>query len=113
MKSYLLLVMALVAVPAFAKEPRVAQSGKLVQMESVSCGVDESDKSSHKKTHELLCQEYTLQTDKVVYRIRPRDEKHAELLPMGEQAQFHMEKNKIVLHVEGLDNKTAIMWSYP
>jgi hypothetical protein len=35
--------------------------------------------SAHKKTHELLCQEYTLQTDQVTYRIRPRDEKHPAL----------------------------------
>jgi hypothetical protein len=31
-----------------------------------------------------------LQTDKMVYRIRPRDEKHPALLPVGEQAQFRL-----------------------
>jgi hypothetical protein len=57
------------------------------------------------KTHELLCQEYVLQSDKVIYRIRPKDEKHPVLLPVGEQAQFRMEKDKMVLRVEDLDNK--------
>ena len=85
-------------------------------MESVACGVDENSGKSlageiigtdgaHKKTHELLCQEYVLQSDKVIYRIRPRDEKHPVLLPVGEQAQFRMEKDKMVLRVEDLDNK--------
>ena len=101
---------------AFAKEPKPHQSGKLRQMESVACGVDENSGKSlageiigtdgaHKKTHELLCQEYILQSDRVIYRIRPKDEKHPVLLPVGEQAQFRMEKDKMVLRVEDLDNK--------
>jgi hypothetical protein len=101
---------------SFAKEPKPRQSGKILQMESVSCGVDENSgksvvgeiigtDSAHKKTHELLCQEYVLQSDKVIYRIRPRDEKHPVLLPVGEKAQFRMEKDKLILRVEDLDDK--------
>jgi hypothetical protein len=101
---------------SFAKEPKPRQSGKILQMESVSCGVDENSgksvvgeiigtDSAHKKTHELLCQEYVLQADKVIYRIRPRDEKHPALLPVGEKAQFRMEKDKLILRVEDLDDK--------
>jgi hypothetical protein len=85
-------------------------------MESVACGVDENSgkslageligtDSAHKKTHELLCQEYVLQTERVIYRIRPRDEKHPVLLPVGEQAQFRMQKDKMILRVEDLDDK--------
>ena len=58
-----------------------------------------------KETHELLCQEYILQSDKVIYRIRPRDEKHPVLLPVGEQAQFRMEKDRMILRVEDSDDK--------
>ena len=61
--------------------------------------------SGSKKTKELLCQEYVLQAEKVIYRIRPRDEKHPSLLPIGEQAQFRLEKDKILLRVEDLDDK--------
>jgi hypothetical protein len=100
----------------YAKEPKPLQSGTLLQMDSVSCGVDENSGKSlageiigtdgaHKKTHELLCQEYLLQTDRVIYRIRPKDEKHPALLPVGERAQFHMDKDKMVLRVEDLDSK--------
>jgi hypothetical protein len=101
---------------SFAKEAKPRQSGKILQMESVSCGVDENSgksvvgeiigtDSAHKKTHELLCQEYVLQSDKVIYRIRPRDEKHPVLLPVGEKAQFRVEKDKLILRIEDLDDK--------
>jgi hypothetical protein len=114
-KSLLLASIFLVAT-AYAKEPKAYQSGKLLQMDSVKCGMDEKDAKSfagemigtdsgHKKTQELLCQEYLLQTDKMVYRIRPKDEKHPALLPVGERAQFRLEKDKLLLRVEDLDNK--------
>jgi len=116
MKSRIILGVVLVASVAYAKDVKPRQSGKLLQMESVACGVDENSgkslageligtDSAHKKTHELLCQEYVLQTERVIYRIRPRDEKHPVLLPVGEQAQFRMQKDKMILRVEGLDDK--------
>jgi hypothetical protein len=87
-----------------------------MQMEAVACGVDENSgksvvgeiigtDSAHRKTHELLCQEYVLQSEKVTYRVRPRDEKHPVLLPVGEKAQFRLEKDKMILRVEDLDGK--------
>ena len=116
MRSRFSVGVVLVASLAYAKEPKPYRGGTLLQMESIACGVDENSGKSfageiigtdgaHKKTHELLCQEYLLQSDKVIYRIRPRDEKHPVLLPVGEQAQFRMEKDKMVLRVEDLDNK--------
>ncbi len=104
------------ATMAYAKEPKAYQSGKLLQMDSVKCGVDEKDAKSftgemigtdsgHKKTQELLCQEYVLQTDKMMYHIRPKDVKHPVILPVGERAQFRLDKDKLVLLVESLDSK--------
>jgi hypothetical protein len=112
----ILLVSIWLTAAAYAKEPKAYQSGKLLQMDSVSCGVDEKDAKSftgeligtdsgHKKTQELLCQEYLLQTEKVDYRIRPRDAKHSVLLPVGERAQFRLDKGKMLLRVEDLDSK--------
>jgi hypothetical protein len=111
-----LLAIMLFATVASAKEPRHYQSGKLLKMESVKCGTDEKNgkslagemigtDSAHMKTHELLCQQYVLETDSVMYTIRPRDEKHPVLLPIGEKAQFRMDKDKIVLRVEDMDDK--------
>jgi hypothetical protein len=101
---------------AFAKDPKPYQTGKLLQMDSVQCGMAEKDgtslagemlgtNSGSKKTKELLCQEYLLQSERIIYRIRPRDEKHPVLLPVGEQAQFRLQKDKMLLRVEDLDSK--------
>ncbi len=117
MRSKLIFCVVLgLASAAYAKDPKPYQTGKLVQMDSVSCGVAEKDAKSfagemlgtdsgNKKTQEVLCQEYVLQAERVVFRIRPRDEKHPVLLPVGEQAQFRLDKDKMLLRVEDLDNK--------
>jgi len=93
----LVLASILLAATAYAKVPKAYQSGTLLQMDSVSCSAD--------KTKDSLCQEYLLQTDKTIYRIRARHAKHSVLLPVGEQAQFRLEKEKMLLRVEALDER--------
>src|SRR6202140_2166209 len=117
MRSTMMLYAVLgLASAAYAKEPKPYQTGKLLQMDSVLCGTAEKDAKSFagemlgtdsgsKKTQEVLCQEYVLQAARVIYRIRPRDEKHPVLLPVGEQAQFRLQKDKMLLRVEDLDSK--------
>ena len=116
MRSKSFLAIVLLAALAQAKEPKHFQSGKLLKMQSVKCGTDEKNgksvagemlgtDSSHMKTHELLCQEYVLETDNLVYTIRPKDDKHPVLLPVGEKAQFRLDKDKMLLRVEDLDDK--------
>jgi hypothetical protein len=111
-----IVVCLLLATAAYAKGERHYESGVLLQMDSVPCGVDENSgksvmgevlgtDSAHKKQHELLCQEYLVQSEKLIYRIRPRDEKHPALLPVGEKAQFRMDKDKMILRVEDGDDK--------
>jgi hypothetical protein len=41
----------------------------------------------------------------VVYRIRPKDDKHPVLLPVGASAQFRLDKDKMLVRVEQLDSK--------
>ena len=100
----------------YARDHRSPQSGTLLQMDSVECGTDQKSAksftgeiigtdSAHQKMHTLLCQEYLLQTDRIIYRIRPKDDKHPALLPVGEKAQFHIEKDHMKLRVEDLDDK--------
>ena len=117
MRSKLMLCVVLgLASAAYAKDPKPYQTGKLLQMDSVPCGTAEKDgksfsgemlgaDSGSKKTQELLCQEYVVQAERVIYRIRPRDERHPVLLPVGEQAQFRLQKDKMLLRVEDLDSK--------
>ena len=116
MRLQYVLAIVLIATAVQAKEPRHYQSGKLVRMESVKCGTDAKDAkslagemigtdSAHMKTKELLCQQYVLETDTVIYTIQPKDDKHPVLLPIGEKAQFRLDKDKILLRVEDLDDK--------
>jgi len=100
----------------YAKDRPAAQSGALLQMDSVECGMDQKGgktfagevlgtDAAHQKVHTLLCQEYILQTERIIYRIRPKDDKHPVLLPVGERAQFRMDKDHMRLRVEDLDDK--------
>jgi len=92
------------------------QKGTLLRMDSSSCGTQEKGSKTvageifgtdgqHKKTQEMLCQEYILQSDHVIYRIRPKDDKHPELLPIGETAQFRISKDKLILRVPEISDK--------
>ena len=115
MKNTLLLAVLCTSL-AYAKDRPVTQSGTLLQMDSVECGTDQKSgktlageilgtDAAHQKMHTLLCPEYLLQTDLILYRIRPKDEKHPVLLPVGEKAQFRIDKDHMRLRVEDLDDK--------
>jgi len=109
-------ILLVVAANGLAKDPPIYQKGVLLQMESASCGSAEKGgktvageilgtDSENKKTQEVLCQEYVLQGEHVIYRIRPRDDKHPALLPLGETAEFRIEKDKMKLRVPETDQK--------
>jgi len=108
--------LAVMALPLQAKDIPVYERGVLTQMQSSSCGYAEKDGKTlageilgtdgqHKKAQEVLCQEYTLQTDRIVYRIRPKDDKHPTLLPIGETAAFRIHKDKLLLRIVESDDK--------
>jgi len=116
MRLKYLVLMVVVATISQAKEPKHYQSGKLTKMQSVKCGTDAKNgkslagemlgtDSSHMKTRELLCQQYLVETDTVTYTIEPKDDKHPVLLPIGEKAQFRLDKDKMRLRVEDADDK--------
>ncbi|HET7107906.1 MAG TPA: hypothetical protein VFI38_13935 [Candidatus Acidoferrum sp.] len=99
-----------------AKEPPAYEKAILVKMDSSACGYSEKDGKTiageifgtdgqHKNTRQVLCQEYVLQTDRVTYRIQPKDDKHPVLLPVGETAQFRIHKDKMLLRVPEADSK--------
>lgn len=116
MKKALILASCLVFAGVCDAKEHDYQKGTLLRMESSSCGMQEKGgksitgellgtDSQSKKTREVLCPEYVLQGDRVVYRIRPKDEKHPALLPIGETAQFRIHKDKLILRVPEDDNK--------
>ena len=117
-----LLVMVVVSgALAQAKEAKFFQKGTLMQMEAVSCGYEEKDgkgiagaligtDSEHKKTRETLCQEYVLKSDRMVYRIRSKDEKHPVLLPVGDTVQFRIKQDHMLLLAPEVDNKERVFF---
>ncbi len=95
---------------ATAKENRYYQIGLLSEMNATECGYHEKSgkgfvgaligtDSSNKDIRQTLCQEYVLKSDKVNYRIRPRKEKKAELLPIGERIEFRIKQDKMLLRI--------------
>lgn len=117
MKRTMILAGALLAAASLqAKDKPAYDRGTLLQMDSTSCGYAEKDSKTlageilgtdnqHKKTEQVLCQEYLLQSDRVIYRIRPKDDKHPALLPIGETAEFRIHKDKLLLRVVESDDK--------
>ena len=72
------------------------QRGMIVSMSSVPCG---SQVKRHKKTQELLCQEYVLRSDTMEYHIRQGEPKRADLLPVGQETEFRIDKDRMRVRV--------------
>jgi hypothetical protein len=109
-KIIFMAVLLLVSLSLQAKDKPGYEKGELMQMDSASCGYAEKDGKTlagqvfgtdgqHKKTQETLCQEYVLRSQRITYRIRPKDDKHPALLPIGETAEFRIHKDKLLLRV--------------
>jgi hypothetical protein len=116
MKTAVAFGVLLFSIAATAKDTPSYQGGVLKEMTSVECGFEQKSArglmgelvgtdDSHSKTRKTLCQEYVLETNGVVYRIRPREEKHPALLPVGQKALFRMKKDFMVLKVPDGDDK--------
>lgn len=109
-KTMSLAILLLAPLSLQAKDKPAYEKGELVQMDSASCGYAEKDGKTlageifgtdgqHKKTQQTLCQEYVLRSQRVTFRIRPKDDKHPALLPIGETAEFRIQKDKLLLRV--------------
>ena len=79
------------AVPGGAKEKGLTGLGTLW----ASAGI------THVNSDEKLCPQYLLRTDEMEYHIRPTDLKHAVLLPVGQEIEFKIKKDR--MFVKALD----------
>ncbi len=104
----LAVVVFLLAGLAAAKDHAVYDHGTLMKMDAVNCGYDQKDgktfagmmlgtDAQNRHMREALCQEYVLESSHISYRIRPKDDKHPELLPVGDNVQFRIRKDKLLL----------------
>ena len=94
---------------AMAKDKDL-QRGLLESMQSVPCGAKERGVTGlgsmvaslgveHVNSHEQLCAQYLLRTDSMDYHIRPMDLKHPVVLPIGQEAEFKIKKDRMILKV--------------
>ena len=112
------IVLAMV-VPSGAAEKhkkKGAERGMLERMEAVPCGAKQrgftgigsifaSAGIEAVNSEEKLCPQYMLRTDEMEYHIRPTDKKHAVLLPVGQEGEFKIKKNRMYLKVVDGDKK--------
>src|ERR1700720_3917805 len=102
--------------PAPAKDKPAYERGVLLQMDSTHCGYAEKDGKTltgeilgtdgqHKNTKEVLSQENILKSARLIFRIRPKGDKHPTLLPVGESPEFRIHKDKMLLRVPESDGK--------
>jgi D-serine deaminase-like pyridoxal phosphate-dependent protein len=91
-----------------AHDPPVYDRGTLLSMDSQSCGTTQNGgktvageilgtDSEKSTTEQVLCQDYVLQAEHIVYRIRLKDGKHPVLLPVGDSVEFRIEKSSLFL----------------
>ncbi len=117
MRIQLLVAVSIAAcvIPTQAKEPRSYEKGTLAEMNAVECGYEEKGAKSpagallgtddeHRKTRKMLCQEYALRSDRMVYKIRPKEEKHPFILPVGDEVEFRILKDRMYVRVPELDD---------
>jgi len=110
------LVMAFSASAQARKKKHFTESGKLLEMQDVPCGsrqkglvglggIFASAGVTDVNAKDKLCQEYVLRTADEELRIRPVDEKHLQLLPIGAEAEFQIKKDRVLLSVPEGDGK--------
>jgi hypothetical protein len=117
--AFVLLLVFISAIPLCAhdKKKKDVDRGILEKMEAVPCGAKQTGLAglgalwgsagiTHINSNEKLCPQYLLRTDAMDYEIRPIDLKHATILPIGQEGEFRIRKNEIILKMaEGSDRK--------
>lgn len=99
-----------------AKDAPSYDRGMLLSMNSSTCGTAEKGSKTlagevlgtdaeHKATEQVLCQEYVLQGDRIVYHIRPTETKHPMLLPVGDTVKYRLHKDKLYVLNSESDSK--------
>jgi hypothetical protein len=120
--SFILAVAAVSLVPLGAgAKKKPLDRGMLEKMEAVACGARErgltglgavwaSAGITHVNSDEKLCPQYLLRTDEMEYEIRPTDG-HAAVLPISHEAEFRINKDRMVLRIPDADNKKTLTFA--
>ena len=106
-KSAVTVALALACVfpmTASAKKKKVQPRGMLESMQSVPCGAKQRGLAgvgsiwasvgvTHVNSTEKLCPQYLVRTDDMDYEIRPKDMKHPDVLPIGQEVEIKLRKD--------------------
>jgi hypothetical protein len=107
----------LIASPALAGDKKKHDNRVMIEkMEAVPCGAKERGLTglgsvwasvgiTHVNSDEKLCPQYLLRSDNMEYHVRPLDHKHPVLLPVGQEGEFKVKKDKIDMRVVDGDHK--------
>jgi len=106
----------LLVLPGFAGDKKKhANRAMIEKMEAVPCGAHERGLTglgsiwasvgvTHVNSDEKLCPQYMLRSDDMEYHVRPLD-KHPVLLPVGQEGEFKVQKDKIDMRIPDGDRK--------
>jgi hypothetical protein len=110
------LVLAASPIAESKNKKKPPQRGMLESMQAVPCGAKQRGVTGlgsvfasigveHVNSHEQLCPQYLFRTDDMEYHIRPLDLKHAVLLPVGQEGEFKLKKDRLILKMPDGDKK--------
>jgi hypothetical protein len=114
--AVLSLMLAASSIAEGKDKKKQAPRGMVESMQAVPCGAKQRGLTGlgsifgsigveHVNAHEQLCPQYLFRTDDMEYHIRPLDLKHAVLLPVGQEGEYKLKKDRLVLKVPDGDKK--------
>lgn len=107
----------LLAIPGFAGDKKKHPNRAMIEkMEAVPCGAKEHGMTglgtvwasvgiTSVNSDEKLCPQYMLRTDDMEYHIRPLDHKHPAILPVGQEGEFKLTKDRLDMRIVDGDHK--------
>jgi hypothetical protein len=98
MKNRVLFVAAVLLTASFTWAGEKPQTGTLISETSVDCG---SKTDKHKKSTELLCQEYVVRTATTDYHVRQQKPGDQALIPVNTSVEFTINKDKMKFKASG------------
>jgi hypothetical protein len=115
-KPLFILLALLMAVPAFAHDKKKPNRVMIEKMEAVPCGAKEHGMTglgsvwasigiTSVNSDEKLCPQYMLRSDDMEYHVRPTDKKHPRLLPVGQEGEIRIKKDKLDMRIVDGDHK--------
>ena len=113
-----LAMVVIAGMPAAAGARKKNQPNRAIleKMEAVPCGAKQKGLAglgsfwasvgvTHIDSNEKLCPQYLVRADDMDYRVRPADLRHPDVLPIGHEVVFKIDKDHMLMGVAEGDKK--------